>query len=244
MGLLANESGALKAFKLEDGLKSLKAEYVIKQSRYIVKGLPFTTSDRLLEDKVLGKIEVKFVNFGESRITIQDTSKVDLSPEDLTRTKNEREVMNEALSKIDPSITPSFNFIAPINGIITSGYGKQRFINDQRRKPHLALDLDGELGDPVVAPLKAKVILTGDFFYTGNTIFLEHGNGLFTTYAHLSEISVEVGETVQQGSVIGLIGATGRVTGPHLHWTVYYDDNAVNPTALIKGGYLKKLFNF
>jgi murein DD-endopeptidase MepM/ murein hydrolase activator NlpD len=95
-----------------------------------------------------------------------------------------------------------------------------------------------------VAPLKAKVILTGDFFYTGNTIFLEHGNGLYTTYAHLSEISVEVGETIQQGSVIGLIGATGRVTGPHLHWTVYYDDNAVNPTALIKDGYLKKLFNF
>ena len=131
-----------------------------------------------------------------------------------------------------------------INSIITSGYGKQRFINEQRRNPHLALDLDGELGDPVVAPLKAKVILTGDFFYTGNTIFLEHGNGLYTTYAHLSEISVEVGETVQQGSIIGLIGATGRVTGPHLHWTVYYDDNAVNPTALIKDGYLKKLFNF
>ena len=244
MGLLANESGALTAFKLKDDLESHKAEYVVKQSRYIVKGLPFITSDRVLEDKVLGKIEVKFVNFGESRITIQDTSKVDLSPEDLARTKNEREVMNEALSKIDPSITPSFDFIAPINSIITSGYGKQRFINEQRRNPHLALDLDGELGDPVVAPLKAKVILTGDFFYTGNTIFLEHGNGLYTTYAHLSEISVEVGETVQQGSVIGLIGATGRVTGPHLHWTVYFDDNAVNPTALIKDGYLKKLFNF
>jgi len=181
MGLLANESGALTAFKLKDDLESHKAEYVVKQSRYIVKGLPFITSDRVLEDKVLGKIEVKFVNFGESRITIQDTSKVDLSPEDLARTKNEREVMNEALSKIDPSITPSFDFIAPINSIITSGYGKQRYINEQRRNPHLALDLDGELGDPVVAPLKAKVILTGDFFYTGNTIFLEHGNGLYTT---------------------------------------------------------------
>ena len=244
MGLLANESGALTAFKLKDDLESHNAEYVVKQSRYIVKGLPFITSDRVLEDKVLGKIAVKFVNFGESRITIQDTSKVDLSSEDLDRTKNEREVMNEALSKIDPSITPSFDFIAPINSIITSGYGKQRYINEQRRNPHLALDLDGELGDPVVAPLKAKVILTGDFFYTGNTIFLEHGNGLYTTYAHLSEISVELGETIQQGSVIGLIGATGRVTGPHLHWTVYFDDNAVNPTALIKDGYLKKLFNF
>ncbi|NCX78060.1 MAG: hypothetical protein EBW94_05520, partial [Proteobacteria bacterium] len=174
MGLLANESGALTAFKLKDDLESHKAEYVVKQSRYIVKGLPFITSDRVLEDKVLGKIEVKFVNFGESRITIQDTSKVDLSPEDLARTKNERKVMNEALSKIDPSITPSFDFIAPINSIITSGYGKQRYINEQRRNPHLALDLDGKLGDPVVAPLKAKVILTGNFFYTGNTIFLEH----------------------------------------------------------------------
>ena len=79
MGLQANESGALTAFKLNDDLESQKGEYVVKQSRYIFKGLPFTTSDRVLEDKVLGKIEVQFVNFGESRITIQDTSKVDLS---------------------------------------------------------------------------------------------------------------------------------------------------------------------
>ena len=220
-GLYANESGALTAFKLTDDAKKSNDEYVIGNARYLLKGLPYTINNRSIQDKVLGNIEIKAVNFGESRITIQDTSKVDLSPEDLFRTEQEKVIMNQALSIVDPSITPSFNFIAPIKSMITSGYGKQRFINGQKRNPHLALDLDGNLGDPVVAPLKAKVILTGDFFYTGKTIFLDHGKGLYTTYAHLSEISVTVGEVIQQGSVIGLIGATGRVTGPHLHWTVY-----------------------
>ncbi|MEK9650200.1 MAG: M23 family metallopeptidase [Gammaproteobacteria bacterium] len=244
LGISANESGSLSAFKLKSNIDKQQSEYSFNNSRFILKGLPFTSSDTVLEDKILGSIEVKFVNFGESRISIQDSSKVDLSNSDLARTESEKEIMNQALSKIDPSITPSFNFIAPIKSTVTSGYGKQRFINGQRRNPHLALDLDGELGDPVVAPLKAKVILTGDFFYTGNTIFLEHGRGLYTSYAHLSEIKVKIGQSIQQGAVIGLIGATGRVTGPHLHWTVYFDDNAVNPTELIKDNYLSKLFSF
>jgi murein DD-endopeptidase MepM/ murein hydrolase activator NlpD len=242
-GLYANESGALTAFKLTDDAKKSNAEYLFGNARYLLKGLPYTTNDKSIQDKILGNIEIRAVDFGESRITIQDTSKVDLSPEDFQRTQQEKEIMNEALSIVDTSITPSFNFIAPIKSMITSGYGKQRFINGQKRNPHLALDLDGNLGDPVVAPLKAKVILTGDFFYTGKTIFLDHGKGLYTTYAHLSEISVTVGEVIQQGSVIGLIGATGRVTGPHLHWTVYFDDNAVNPTSFIKENYLTELFD-
>ena len=181
------------------------------------------------------------MNFGESRITIADESKVTLSKEDQARANKEAIEIKTALSNSTTAITPSFNFIAPVPGIVTSPFGKQRFVNGLPRSAHLALDLRGSVGTPIVAPLKGKVVLTGNYFYTGFTLILDHGYGLFTSYAHMSEIKAKLGDLVEQSSEIGLVGATGRVTGPHLHWTVYFDGNKVNPESLIAKNYLNSI---
>ena len=202
--------------------------------------LPFVKQDLVINRHHVN-VKVNWVNFGESRITIADESKVTLSAEDQARANKEANEIKTALSNSTTEITPSFNFIAPVPGIVTSPFGKQRFVNGLPRSAHLALDLRGSVGTSIVAPLKGKVVLVGDYFYTGLTLILDHGHGLFSSYAHMSEIKVKLSDLIEQSSEIGLVGATGRVTGPHLHWTVYFDGNKVNPESLIQEGYLSSI---
>ncbi len=208
-----------------------------------IKGLPFVVENKIVNDQdLLQPIEILFVNFGESRIFIEDESKVFLNESDQKRAAQEARLIQASLKESDTSLSPSFKFIRPVTGAITSPYGKQRYINGQRRSVHLALDMDGATGDPIIAPLKGKVVLTGDFFYTGNTVILDHGGNLFTSYAHMSAIEVKEGEIVQQADLIGRIGETGRVTGPHLHWSVYFEGNRINPEKIIEENYFLSLF--
>ena len=214
-------------FKTPEGIKQLV-------------GLPFVKQDLVITRHHVN-VKVNWVNFGESRITIADESKVSLSKEDQARANKEAAEIKMALSNSTTEITPSFDFIAPVPGIVTSPFGKQRFVNGLPRSAHLALDLRGAVGTSIVAPLKGKVVLVGDYFYTGLTLIIDHGHGLFSSYAHMSEIKVKLGDLVEQSSEIGLVGATGRVTGPHLHWTVYFDGNKVNPESLIQEDYLSSI---
>ena len=223
----AQEQSDVLTFKTSSGTKQLVS-------------LPFVKQDLVITRHHVN-VKVNWVNFGESRITIADESKVTLSKEDQARAKKEAIEIKTALSNSTTEITPSFNFIAPVPGIVTSPFGKQRFVNGLPRSAHLALDLRGSVGTPIVAPLKGKVVLVGDYFYTGLTLILDHGHGLFSSYAHMSGIKVELGDLVEQSNEIGLVGATGRVTGPHLHWTVYFDGNKVNPESLIQDGYLHSI---
>ena len=217
-------------------------KFVIKQDSKIFQlvSLPFVKNDLLITRHDVD-VRVKQVNFGESRITITDTSKVNLSKTDQMRANKEAILIKQALSTSTNEITPSFQFISPVPGAITSPFGKQRFINGQPRSAHLALDLAGSEGTPIKAPLKGMVVLVGDFFYTGHTVILDHGYGLFSSYSHMSKAKVRVGDFVEQSNLIGLVGSTGRVTGPHLHWTVYFDGNKVNPESLVKESYLPTL---
>ena len=235
------KSGELAAINIsaKDGSGTL-----IKSNNQIKKILafPFVANDQTFTDKdIEGTMKVEYINFGESRITITDTSKVNLSASDQQRANREALLIREALSRNDPTLTPSFQFMRPVAGIVTSPYGKQRYINGQKRSVHLALDMNGKIGDPIIAPLKGRVVLIGDFFYTGNTVILSHGEGLYTSYAHMDEITADLGKIIQQGNQIGTVGATGRVTGPHLHWTVYFNGNKINPEWLIKEDFLKTL---
>ena len=222
--------------------KNHQNKFVIKKDSQVFQlvSLPFVKSDLLMTHHD-ADVMVKQVNFGESRITIPDTSKVNLSKVDQMRANNEAILIKTALSTSTKKITPSFQFVSPVPGIVTSPFGKQRFINGLPRSAHLALDLAGSEGTPINAPLKGIVVLTGDFFYTGHTLILDHGYGLFSSDSHMSETKVKVGDFVEQSSLIGLVGSTGRVTGPHLHWTVYFDGNKVNPESLVKEGYLSTL---
>ncbi len=219
-----NTKNNLLTFKTSSGSKQLVS-------------LPFVKQDLIITRHHVD-VKVNYVNFGESRITINDLSKVNLSKENQTRANREALEIKAALSKSTTEITPSFNFIPPVPGNVTSPFGKQRFINGSPRSAHLALDLSGAIGTPIIAPLKGKVVLVGNYFYTGLTLILDHGHGLFSSYAHMSEIKAELGDLLEQSQQIGSVGSTGRVTGPHLHWTVYFDGNKVNPESLIQKNYL------
>ena len=180
-------------------------------------------------------------NFGESRITIKNSAMVNLSKEDSERAFKESRLINNALQTYSQIYKSKLNFLKPVDGIISSRYGKKRFINELPRSPHLALDIAASTGTSIVAPDYGKVILTGNFFYSANYLILDHGYGLLTSYSHLSSIEVSEGQLIKQGQKIGEVGETGRVTGPHLHWTVYYEKVRINPESLIKDGYLKTL---
>ena len=235
--LIEGQSGEIIAIPADSMLASNKFLIKSKLGLFQLVGLPFVKQDQIIT-RHSKDVKVKWVNFGESRITITDKSKVTLSPINQKRANREAIEIKKALSILTEDITPSFHFIAPVPGVVTSPFGRQRFINGLPRSAHLALDLDGKTGTPIVSPLKGKVVLVGDFFYTGHTLILDHGYGLFSSYAHMSEVKRKLGDLVEQSSVIGLVGATGRVTGPHLHWTVYFDGNKINPESLIQENYL------
>jgi murein DD-endopeptidase MepM/ murein hydrolase activator NlpD len=124
-------------------------------------------------------------------------------------------------------------FIAPLKGELNR-FGSRRIINGAPRSPHSGADISAPEGTPVVAPAGGKVVLTGDFFFTGNSVYIDHGLGLIGMFFHLSEINVTDGQIVEQGQVIGKVGATGRVTGPHLHWGIRWRNARINPARLLE----------
>lgn len=128
---------------------------------------------------------------------------------------------------------PWQGMIWPVRGRESSAFGLRRFFNGEERNPHSGLDVAMPTGTPVVAPAPGKVVLTGDFFFNGNSVFIDHGQGLITMVCHLHNIGVTEGTEVQAGDQIGTIGATGRATGPHLHWTVSLNNARIDPRLLL-----------
>ncbi|UCD23504.1 MAG: M23 family metallopeptidase [Gemmatimonadota bacterium] len=127
----------------------------------------------------------------------------------------------------------SESFTLPRDSRLTSPFGQRREFNGEVRSLHLGTDLAGQVGAPVAATNRAVVALVGDFYYAGGLVYLDHGQGLMTAYLHLSDTFVAVGDTVERGEIIGSVGASGRVTGPHLHWTARYGDVPVSPLSLL-----------
>lgn len=125
------------------------------------------------------------------------------------------------------------DFIAPVDGRLSSLFGLKRFFNDIPKHPHNGLDIAAKTGTAILAPASAKVIDIGTYYFNGNTVFLDHGQGLLSAYLHMNEIKVTPGQLVKQGEILGTVGATGRVTGPHLHWIVYLNKTPVDPALFI-----------
>ena len=132
-----------------------------------------------------------------------------------------------------PASRGNLLFDRPVDGPLSSPFGLRRFFNGEERNPHSGLDFAAKTGTPIKAPAAGQVILTGDYFFNGKTVFVDHGQGLISMFCHLSEIGVKVGDQLARGQVLGKVGATGRATGPHLHWNVSLNDARVDPAIFI-----------
>ena len=165
-------------------------------------------------------------------LTIKNKRKVDPNAEDIRRIESDSKRIAKARHYwSEQSLATTMEF--PVHGRESSQFGLRRFFNKKPRRPHGGLDIAAPEGTPILAPAAGTVIETGDYFFSGNCIFVDHGQGLITFYAHLSEIDVAVGQQVNTGDVLGKVGQTGRVTGPHLHWSVGLNRTWVDPKLFI-----------
>lgn len=173
---------------------------------------------------------IKDKKYQAQHITIKNKRKVNPYKKDLERIGKEKKQITAALAHWTESDQFPGLFQIPVKGRLSSPFGLRRYFNKQPRKPHSGIDIAAPEGTPIVAPMAATVINVGDYFFNGNTVFLDHGNGLVTMYCHMSKISVKEGQNVSQGEAIGAVGKTGRVTGPHLHWGVSLNDARIDPS--------------
>jgi len=166
------------------------------------------------------------------RLTLPE-HQVNLSQEALSRHSKEKRQVQQCLGSFSPERSWSCPFARPARGDFSGRYGLKRIINGQPRSPHRGLDFRSGADAPVKAVNAGKVVLTGDHFFAGNSVYIDHGQGLVSMYFHLSSIQVSRGQAVSRGQTIGLTGSTGRVTGPHLHFGISLLGHLVDPEPLI-----------
>jgi len=168
-------------------------------------------------------------------VTLANRRQVDPGPEDLRRIAREQDVLVRAFSTFSEFESDGLVFDLPSAGPVSGGFGSRRFFNNEPRLPHSGLDIAAPEGTPINAPAAGRVLETGDFFFNGLTVVLDHGQGVITMYNHLSKIDVVKGLRVARGERIGAVGRTGRVTGPHLHWSVSLNNARVDPALFLPG---------
>ena len=151
----------------------------------------------------------------------------------LTRIRQEREKVDAIFASSTPQRLWHGPFRLPVPGAVISQFGKRSIYNGQPRSPHTGVDFRGRTGTPIRAPNAGKVALASKLYYTGKTVIIDHGMGLYSYFGHMSAIAVKEGDTVEARQVVGKVGATGLVTGPHLHWTVRLAGTRIDPLSLV-----------
>jgi murein DD-endopeptidase MepM/ murein hydrolase activator NlpD len=209
----------------------LAADLEAKPGPAVVNITTTTATGARQETQITLKIKPK--SFKQESFSV-GTEFDQLSPEILERIKKDQAQFSRVFMSSVPERLWEGPFIIPVSSDVTSPFGYRRIINGLPRAPHTGVDLKAALGTEVLAANHGRVVLLGDFFFSGNSVVLDHGGGLYTVYFHLSEFKVAAGSVMRKGEVIGLVGMSGRVTGPHLHWGARINDARVDPFELIK----------
>ena len=170
--------------------------------------------------------------FPTRKLTV-DAAFVNPPPAELARITSDTERLNRAWASSAETSLWSGSWIRPVPGASNSAFGTRSIYNGEPRSPHSGADFQGAAGTPVKAPNSGRVVLAGDLYFTGNTVVIDHGAGLFSLFAHLRAINVQEGDSLTAGAILGELGATGRVTGPHLHWAVRVSGARVDPLSLL-----------
>lgn len=204
-------------------------------------GLPLALEPGVHELRVAGagaegnkSIRVAAKHYPLQRFSVPDHRKVEPPPEDMLRIEREQKRIDEIKAAFRDESEPDLAFRLPAQGKLTGNFGLRRIINGLERMPHAGIDVAAPVGTPVHAAGAGVVVETGDYFFNGNSVYLDHGQGIVTLYCHLDRVDVKPGERVAAGRQLGLSGNTGRTSGPHLHWTVIANGTAVDPRLFLR----------
>lgn len=189
------------------------------------------TIKKPLKVKVPFHVSDKF--YRTQYLTIANQRKVDPYADDRKRIDQESKKMAQLFASWTDGNPFREKYIAPVHGPISSLFGLKRVYNKKPRAPHSGLDIAAPSGAPIKVISQGKVVDASDYFFTGNTVIVDHGQGVFSLYAHMDEMHVKKGDTLKQGDIIGKVGQTGRVTGPHLHWSMIMNETLVDPLLFV-----------
>ncbi len=208
-------------------------------------GVDLNAKPAMYEMKVLAKggggkvysktlsLKVQKADFAVQKLTLP-RSMVDLDPKTLERVNRESKKLKALFGGVQEERLWKGAFSRPVEGEVTTGFGLRRVINGQRKSPHTGVDLRADEGTPVLACNCGRVALVDDLFFSGKSVILDHGEGLYSMYFHLSEIAVGEGDRIHTGNLLGRVGSTGRSTGPHLHWGIIIRGARVDPLSFLR----------
>lgn len=219
--MLLRRNGQLMAI-VGLGLKTQPGEHVVHVTTKTGDSVPLT-------------FNVTSKDYKTQYLTIKNKRKVNPYKNDMLRIRSDTARILKAFAHFDNSRVPhNLAFHQPVDGRYSSPFGLRRFFNKQPRKPHSGLDIAAPVGTSIQAAASGTVTETGDYFFNGKTVFIDHGSGLITMYCHMHKIDVEIGQDITRGEHIGEVGATGRVTGAHLHWSVSLNGERVDPLLFLE----------